>query len=95
MEENSDMYISHDIKNGGEYAKICTSIREGTKVRKDTINLGRVLDKERGIYQSRERGIFVYDLKNNLYSAPPEDFVPVDKVKKQSLILDFGDAFFS
>jgi hypothetical protein len=58
--------------------------------------LGRVLDKEKGIYQSRERGVFTYDLQSGEYGSPPAFFVPqiVDRRRKERLILDFGDAFF-
>jgi hypothetical protein len=52
------MHIGYDIKNGVEYAKLCVSHRDGELTYKDYQNLGRVLDKERGIYQNRERGVF-------------------------------------
>ena len=88
------MYIAYDVKNGVEYAKLYTSKRDGTRTFKDYINLGRVLDKEGGIYQNRERGIFVYDLESNTYSsAPPEIKPPTKGARKESLIVDFGDVF--
>lgn len=72
------------------------SKRDGTTVNKDYLgNLGRVLDREKGIYRSRERGIFVYDLETDSYSNAPTDFKPPeDKSRRQPLIVDFGDAFF-
>lgn len=89
------MHITYDIKNGVEYAKIGISIRAGKNVNKDYTNLGRVLDKERGIYQSRKRGVFTYDVETNSYGSAPAEFVPqVSNNRKESLILDFGDAFF-
>jgi transposase len=89
------MFIAYDIKNGIEYAKICTSIREGKKVRKTYTNLGRVLDKEKGIFQNRKQGVFTYSVEAG-YGKAPVDFVPevTEKKGKMNLILDFGDTFF-
>jgi hypothetical protein len=89
------MHITYDNKHGIEYAKLCVSRRIGKRVVKDTTNLGRVLDKEHGIYKNRERGVFTYDLETNTYGAPPVDFIPsMISNRKESLILDFGDSFF-
>ncbi|MCL2766816.1 MAG: transposase [Peptococcaceae bacterium] len=87
------MFIAYDIKNGIEYAKLYTSIRDGKNVNKDYTNLGRVLDKERGIYRNREQGVFTYDLATNTYGKAPVDFVPPSMSRKESLILDFGDVY--
>ena len=70
-----------------------------------SINLGRVLDKERGIFRSRERGVFTYDLKTNQYGTAPADFIEPTKrrrgkyikdgrKKRSLLVLQFGDIFF-
>ena len=58
-------------------------------------NLGRVLDKERGIYQSKERGIFTFDLKTNTYGKPPQSYVSNVRRKnaRERLIVDYGDVF--
>lgn len=87
------MFITYDDKNGIEYAKLNVSKRVNGKVTKTYINLGRVLDKERGIYQNRERGVFRYDEKTDTYSPAPANYVAVTK-RKEQLILDFGDVFF-
>ena len=58
------MYIAYSIKKGNEYATLTSSVRDGAKVVKgESINLGRVLDKERGIFRNRERGVFTYDIR--------------------------------
>ncbi len=90
------MYIAYDLKHGIEYAKICTSKRSGKTTTKNYVNLGRVLDKEKGIYQNRERGVFTYRVSDNTYGKPDDSFVPVagDRFLKEKFILDFGDAFF-
>lgn len=97
------MFIAYDIKNGVEYAKLVKSVRKGSKVVKEYSNLGRVLDKELGIYKSRKRGIYQYDAANDYYDSNPDwsrSAVPVGygKIKKshpkEDMILDFGDTFF-
>lgn len=91
------MYIGYDKKNGYEYAKICKSERIDGKVKTTQIPLGRVIDKQAGIYKSRARGVFTYDLATNTYGTPdPSVIIPVTKRRngKEKLILDFGDAFF-
>ena len=100
------MYIAYTIKKGNEYATLTSSIRDGEKVLKgESINLGRVLDKERGIFRSRERGVFTYDLKTDQYGTAPADFVEPAKrrkgkyikdgrKKRSLLVLQFGDIFF-
>jgi hypothetical protein len=88
------MYITYTTKNGIEYAKLCVSTRKGDNILKDFTNLGRVLDKERGIYKNRERGIFTYDIKSGFYGKTPAKYVPPVTSRKESLILDFGDTFF-
>ena len=89
------MYIAYDVKNGVEYAKLYTSRRDGSRTYKDHCNLGRVLDKERGIYQNRERGIFAYSLETNTYESAPVEYKPPSKSRrKEPLIVDFGDVFF-
>jgi hypothetical protein len=91
------MYIDYSIKNGITYARLSQSVRNGDKIEKeDKGNLGRVLDKDRGIYRSRERGVFTFDLETGEFGCAPASFVPSDtnKSRKEELILDFGDTFF-
>lgn len=88
------MFIAYDIKDESEYAKICITKRDGLRVYKEYINLGKVLDKEQGIYKSRERGIFTYSLESNSYGTPPPEFAPPSAKKKEPKYLDFGDTFF-
>jgi hypothetical protein len=89
------MFIAYDTKNGVLYAKICTSKRTGNSVTKSYINLGRVLDKEKGVYQNRERGVFTYDPESNEYGKPEVSFLPdvQDRRRRMKLVLDFGDSF--
>lgn len=100
------MYIAYCVKKGHEYATLTSSVREGEKIRKgESTNLGRVLDKDRGIFRSRERGVFSFDIKTGKYGPAPADFVEPAKCRKGEyikdgrkkrslLVLQFGDIFF-
>ena len=90
------MYIAYDIKNGIEYAKICTGKRIDGKVKTSQKSLGRVIDKEKGIYHNRKRGFFSYDVSTDTYADIDNPDLPPIKRKnsKEKLILDFGDAWF-
>lgn len=89
------MYIAYDNKGGVEYAKLYISIRTGKTTTKEYINLGRVLDKEKGIYKNRERGVFTYNLETENYGTPNASYVPdVTTSKREKLLLDFGDSYF-
>lgn len=90
------MYIGYDIKNGIKYAKVCTGKRVDGKVVTTQKSLGRVLDEAAGIYQSRERGVFTFNVETGEYGIPDASFVPNGTRRKnarEKLILNFGDAF--
>ena len=55
------MFLVIDSKNGVQYARYVRSMRVGGKVRQESRNIGRVLDAERRIFSSRERGVFTFD----------------------------------
>jgi len=80
-------HIHVDRKNGTEYHTLVESKRiGGKKTDVPILYLGRVIDKEKGIYRNRERGTFVYKSdKGIIESAQP----PVI----EKLILDFGDSY--
>lgn len=88
------MFLSYNLKKGKEYATVFTSKRIGQEVTKEFTYLGRVLDKEAGIYSSRARGVFTYDLATNEYGPPPPTFTaPSVIIPREQYILDFGDAY--
>ena len=90
------MHIAIMPRSGIPYATVMTSHRvNGKVIKKRAHYLGRVLDAERGIYQSRERGVFTYDLKSDSFGKAPESFVPNVRRKnaREELLVDFGDAF--
>ena len=99
------MFIVYQEKNGIEYATLTKSIRKGATVSKEYINFGRVIDKEKGVYQNRKRGVFTYDPVTDEYGICPEDITPPKPVKRGDyytigrkqhslLVLRFGDIFF-
>lgn len=87
------MFISYERKGDAEYAKLNTAVRKGGKKINEAVNLGRVLDKQKGIFKNRERGIFQFTIEDG-YSEPAIEDVPDTPVRgKEQLIVDFGDTF--
>ena len=62
-------------------------------------NLGRVVNQEKGIFRSRERGIFCYTLENGVTEVSSEDMESLEvnplptQNTQERLILDFGDSY--
>jgi hypothetical protein len=74
---------------------VYTPRREKGKKVNDPEYLGRVIDKEKGIYQSRARGLFAFSLERG-YEYEIEDisvYKMANSREKEKLILDFGDAY--
>jgi hypothetical protein len=86
----------HSIKNNGaEYAYIYTPRKINGKKDNDPVYLGRVIDKERGIFRNKTRGLFTYSLENGYGDIPKEandNTLPL-KAEEENLILNFGDAY--
>jgi hypothetical protein len=77
------------------YARICETVSGGCAYIKKFTNLGKVIDKEAGIFENRELGLFSYDIKTNTYGNVPDSFVmPVAASKRGTLDVSFGDVFF-
>lgn len=94
------MYINYNIVGGIEYGTATTSVRNGQKVGKsEQIYLGRVIDKERGVFKNRKRGLFTYDVKTNTFGSVPPDYQEpkIERKtrypKRPDLIVSFGDTF--
>lgn len=92
------MYISYNVVDGNEYATVVRSVRDGARVTKeDRVYLGRVVDEERGVYRSRARGLFTYDLATGEFGPAPEG---VEGPRRRNarrarpvLAVSFGDAY--
>ena len=78
-------FIRYETKNGVEYASVYKAKRVGAKKTNDIEYLGRVIDKENGVYKNRERGLFTFTLENGIIEQQP--------LINEKLILDFGDSF--
>jgi len=82
-------------KNGQEYASLADTTRIGNQVKQEYLgNLGRVIDKETGIFRSRERGLFRYTLEDGYCDLPAGYSEKQEIQKEERLILDFGDSYF-
>ena len=80
-------HIHVDHKNGQEYHTLVEAKRvNGKKVDVPVLYLGRLIDREKGVYRNRERGTFIY---NNEEGA----IEPTQPAAKEKLILDFGDSY--
>lgn len=95
-------YIAYSTPkaNGAIYATVVECNRYGDKVVQKRIeNLGRVISQEKGIYKSRERGIYSYTLEKGAAEIAPDDIGALKPIeafaqpKQEKLILDFGDSY--
>jgi len=77
-------FIRYEQKNGVEYASVYRAKRIGAKKTNDIEWLGRVIDREKGLYRSRERGIFSFTLNGGYVEQ---------QIAGEKLILDFGDSY--
>jgi hypothetical protein len=92
-------FIGYETKKYGMYAKymVNTYVKNG-KVYHDSVYLGKVINKERGVFWSRVRGYFKFTLENGFEQVSPEDH-PSASTKgllsssnsPRSISLDFGD----
>ena len=93
------MKLSYQKKGNHIYAKVPgESYRENGHVKKrNTIYLGRVIDKEHNVFFNKERGVFTYDIATGIYGEADASYqgnLKNDHRKKPNLILDFGDSYF-
>jgi transposase len=90
-------YIRYSTKsNGKQYAALVNTVRKGKQVKQEYIeNLGCVIDKQAGIFQSSKRGVFCYSIQEGFRDAP-ESYIASCSVEQRTekLILDFGDSYF-
>lgn len=93
------MQLSYQKKGNYVYAKVPgESYRENGQVKKrNTVYLGRVIDKENNVFFNKERGVFTYDVSTGTYGEAEPSYqgnLKDDHRKKPNLILDFGDSYF-
>lgn len=88
-------FIVYQEKNGRTYATFCKAKRENGAKTNETVNLGLVLDKEKGVFKSRERGVYAFSVENG-YGEPSEEYELKARSarRKEVDMLDYGDTFF-
>jgi hypothetical protein len=87
-------YIRYQEKKGKTYAQLMDSLRvDGEKRTLYIASLGIVLDKERGVFRSKGRGVYSFTLDGGYADAPAEVEILHSDAKRERLILDFGDSF--
>lgn len=82
-------FIHYQVTKGNLYASVYTPRKVKGKKDNQALYLGRVVDKEQGIYRSSKRGVFRYSLADGFSGVSQEAQVR----KEEKLILDFGDAY--
>jgi hypothetical protein len=97
-----------DKDNPAEYATYCPSCHGYSSKDKRTekdIWLGKILDKEKGVYYNRNRGVFGFTVESGFYSlmesemAMHNQYIDIkskyknEQLEKSSLSIDFGDIY--
>jgi len=87
-------FIHYALRGRAEYAYIYTPRKVNGKKTNDSVYLGRVVDKQKGIYRNRKQGLFTFSLEEGFGVVPDDDSLCVcQSYKEERLILDFGDAY--
>ena len=85
------MFITYKGKNK-EYAYVKESKRIESTVKTEATYLGKVADRQLGVFFTPQRGFFTYDVQSRQYGEPPSDFVyPLDGAKNRAI--PFGGSF--
>ena len=82
-------FIHYQEIKGILYASVYTPRKVNGKKDNQPQYLGRVIDKDKGIYRNKERGVFKYSLSYGFSEISPAG----QARKEENLILDFGDAY--
>lgn len=85
------MFAGYSRRGDRTYARMAASRRVGGVVARETSNLGRVVDRERHVFRSRERGTSALDPKGGEFGpAPPVPPAGVPGVPLTSLVSPHG-----
>lgn len=90
------MHLMLSKKPSGTYATAANSVRgeDGKSVKVDKIYLGKVIDLEKGIFESKERGLFTFDVETGNFGDANLAEVPKKESRgKRTATLDFGNAY--
>jgi hypothetical protein len=84
-------FIRFEEKSGVTYGTHFVSKRIGTRVKNNTTYLGKVINKDKGIFHSRQRGYFSFTIESGFGEVSLQDQLEQSS-KKEKHILLFGDA---
>ena len=87
------MHISYRKQGDNTYASAARSVRKGGTVQKEYTYIGRVINKEKGIYENKKLGIVGFDVESGEFTKVSTIDVPKPTLSEK-LILDFGDSYF-
>jgi hypothetical protein len=91
------LFIKTYKSGGKEYATLVCARRKkttGEKFNDRIYQLGRVLDKEKGIYHNKDRGVYRYILGVGFSDIEDQEtFLDLSYGRKLEMILDFGREF--
>lgn len=89
-------FIHFYERNGREYAEFCIPKRTGGKKTNDVTYLGTVVDKEKGVFKSRQRGVFRFSVQEGFgeYTGGEAVSAPLPRGRDMRSTLTFGDSFF-
>jgi hypothetical protein len=85
----ANSFIHYQETKGITYASVYTPRKVKGKKDNQPQYLGRVIDKENGVFRSKERGVFRYSLTDGYSVVDPVE----PSAKEERLILDFGDSY--
>ena len=87
------MYIAYQGADRA-YAYVKESKRINGKVESKGTYLGKVADKELGVFYTPERGFFTYDVATGQYGNPPDAFLHPVEAESGNMCMNFGGIFF-
>ncbi|MDR2436960.1 MAG: transposase [Endomicrobium sp.] len=95
LSQNLPGYIHYETKDSGVYARYCySSYKKNGLVYHNEVNLGRTLNKEKGIFKNRQRGFYTFTLKDGFGIVDPEDIIYAEEAPK-NVVLNFGDIWLT
>jgi hypothetical protein len=89
----SKPFIHVDKKKHGDYARIFYPKWENNKKIVKTENLGRVIDLEKGLFKSRDRGEFYFNFETGFTPKEPLVKEPEIEIKSNEQALMFGNVY--
>jgi hypothetical protein len=83
-------FIRYELRNGNEYASFYIAKRVGGKKINEVEYLGKVIDKEKGVFFNRKKGTFTFTIDDG-YGVAEGTYR--EAIQRENLILVFGDVY--